>query len=87
MRTQRGTFVTDGRAAPALAAVVSAVQERTRARGSRSSPHRRTAAFYFMTDRRPALYELMLLPGLLDSRADELAGDTRACARTACASP
>ena len=24
-----------------------------------------------MTDRRPALYEVMLLPGLLDSRADE----------------
>ena len=26
---------------------------------------------YFMTDRRPALYEVNLLPGLLDSAADE----------------
>ena len=30
-----------------------------------------------MTDRRPALHELMLLPGLLDTRADEVAAIAR----------
>jgi hypothetical protein len=31
------------------------------------------AGLYFMTDRPPALYNLMFLPGLLDSKADEQA--------------
>ena len=35
------------------------------------------AGLHFMTDRPPALYDAMFLPGLLDSRADELAAIAR----------
>jgi hypothetical protein len=68
--TVRGTYVTTAAAAPAMRGTLAAIRRDSR-------PDERILAapadggVYFMADRRPALYELMLLPGLLDSRADE----------------
>ncbi len=70
VHTPRGTFVTDAAAAPALQAAVTRIDALTR-------PNERILAapldggLYFMSDRRPALYELSLLPGLLASPAEE----------------
>jgi hypothetical protein len=76
VRTPRGTFVTQSAAAGPLAAVVRTV-DRDSAPGDRLLAAPSEGGLYFMTDRRPALHELMLLPGLLDTRADELAAIAR----------
>jgi hypothetical protein len=76
VHTPRGTFVTDAVAAPALQAAVNRIDALTR-------PDEKILAgpldggLYFMSDRRPALYELSLLPGLLDSPAEEQAAIAR----------
>jgi hypothetical protein len=76
VHTPRGTFVTFASAAPALEATVHAIDQNTK-------PTDRILAapidggMYFFSDRRPASYELSLLPGLLADRAAE----TRAIAR------
>jgi hypothetical protein len=76
VHTPRGTFVTDAAAAPALQAAVNQIDTLTH-------PDQKILAgpldggLYFMSDRRPALYELSLLPGLLDSPAEEQAAISR----------
>jgi hypothetical protein len=70
VHTARGTFVTTPAAAPALSAAIKRVDAASRPdQPILAGPA--DGGLYFMTDRRPALYELMLLPGLLASRADE----------------
>jgi hypothetical protein len=71
VHTPRGTFVTFASAAPALQATVHAIDQDT-------TPTDRILAapidggMYFFSDRRPASYELSLLPGLLADRAAEV---------------
>jgi hypothetical protein len=76
VRTPRGTFVTTAAAAPALTGAVQRVDAQTRP-GAAILAGPADGGLYFMTARRPALYEVMLLPGLLDSRADEAAAVAR----------
>jgi hypothetical protein len=76
VRTPRGTFLTDATAAPALQAAVRRVDALTRP-GERILAAPLDGGLYFMSDRRPALYELSLLPGLLDSPAEEAAAIVR----------
>ena len=76
VHTPRGTFVTDAAAAPALQAAVTQIDARTRP-GERILAAPLDGGLYFMSDRRPALYELSLLPGLLDSPAEEQAAIAR----------
>ncbi|MEA2134143.1 MAG: hypothetical protein QOC68_2052 [Solirubrobacteraceae bacterium] len=76
VRTPRGAFVTQPAAAAPLSAVVRRV-DRDTAPGDRLLAAPSEGGLYFMTDRRPALNELMLLPGLLDTRADEVAAVAR----------
>lgn len=76
VHTPRGSFVTTAAAAPALEGAVA----RVRAASQPGDPILAGPAdggLYFMTDRRPALHELMLLPGLLDTRADQVAAVAR----------
>jgi hypothetical protein len=78
VHTARGTFVTTAAAAPALADAIKRVDAESRPdQPILAGPA--DGGLYFMTDRRPALHELMLLPGLLASRADEAkaVGDLR----------
>jgi hypothetical protein len=76
VHTARGTFVTSPQNAAALQAAVTRVDRLTR-------PKQRILAapldggLYFMTDRRPALRELSVLPGLIDSPAEERAAIAR----------
>ncbi len=76
VHTPRGTFVPT---APAAAAIEAAVRQID----SASRPDEPILAapadggLYFMADRPPALYEVMLLPGLIDSRGEELAAVER----------
>ena len=76
VHTPRGTFVTTAAAAPALTKAVAAVDAQTRP-GQPILAGPADGGLYFMTGRPPALHELMLLPGLLDSRADEVASIAR----------
>lgn len=76
VRTPRGSFVTTAAAAPALAGAVQRVDAQTRP-GDAILAGPADGGLYFMTARRPALYEVMLLPGLLDSRSDEAAAVAR----------
>jgi len=76
VHTPRGTFVTTAAAAPALTKAVAAVDAQTRP-GQPILAGPADGGLYFMTGRPPALHELMLLPGLLDSGADELASIAR----------
>jgi hypothetical protein len=70
VHTPRGTFVTTAAAAPAIQAAVRQIDTLT-------SPGQRILAapvdggLYFMSDRRPALRELSLLPGLIASPSEE----------------
>jgi Dolichyl-phosphate-mannose-protein mannosyltransferase len=70
VHTPRGTFVTSAAAAPALQAAVQRIDVLT-------GPNQRVLAapvdggLYFMADRRPALRELSLLPGLIATPAEE----------------
>lgn len=70
VHTPRGTFVTTAAAAPALQTTVRSIDADTHP-GDRILAAPADGGLYFMADRRPALHEVMLLPGLLDSRADE----------------
>jgi 4-amino-4-deoxy-L-arabinose transferase-like glycosyltransferase len=76
VHTPRGSFVTSAAAAGALQAAVHQID-------AQSAPSQPILAaptdggLYFMADRRPALYELTLLPGLLASPAEERAAVAR----------
>jgi 4-amino-4-deoxy-L-arabinose transferase-like glycosyltransferase len=76
VHTARGTFVTTADAGPVLQRVVDDVDRST-------TPSARILAapidggIYFFTDRRPALRELSLLPGLIASRRDQVTAVTR----------
>ncbi|HEY3829547.1 MAG TPA: hypothetical protein VGL57_10165 [Solirubrobacteraceae bacterium] len=76
IHTPRGTFVTDAAAAPALQAAVQQIDTLTRP-GEKILAAPLDGGLYFMSDRRPALYELSVLPGLLDSPAEEQAAIAR----------
>ena len=76
VHTPRGTFVTDAAAAPALQAAVNRIDTFTRP-GEQILAAPLDGGLYFMSDRRPALYELSLLPGLIDSPAEERAAIAR----------
>jgi hypothetical protein len=70
VRTPRGTFLTDAGAAQAIQQTVDRVDAATDS-GEAVLAAPSDGGLYFMTGRKPALPELMLLPGLVDSRADE----------------
>ncbi|HUN79486.1 MAG TPA: hypothetical protein VMU32_11230 [Solirubrobacteraceae bacterium] len=76
VHTARGTFYTEASAAPALQAAVDEIDARTRP-GERIVAAPLDGGLYFMSDRRPAPYELSLLPGLLDTPAEERAAIAR----------
>jgi hypothetical protein len=76
VHTPRGTFMSTAAAAPALTRAVALVDAQTRP-GQPMLAGPADGGLYFMADRPPALHELMLLPGLLDSRADEAASVAR----------
>lgn len=69
--TPRGDFVTTPAAAPALQGVVDFIDTHT-APGEPLLALPSDAGINFMTGRPPALYNVMFLPGLLDTRADEV---------------
>jgi hypothetical protein len=70
VHTPRGTFVTTSRAAPAIQGAVQAI-DATTPPGSAILAAPADGGLYFMTDRAPALHEVMLLPGLLATPASE----------------
>jgi hypothetical protein len=76
VHTPRGTFVTSAEAAPALQAAVRQIDTHT-------TPNQRVLAapvdggLYFMSNRRPPLRELSLLPGLIATPAEERAAIAR----------
>ena len=76
VRTPRGTFLTDAGAAQAIQQTVDRVDAATDS-GEAVLAAPSDGGLYFMTGRKPALPELMLLPGLVDSRADEAAAIER----------
>ena len=70
VRTARGSFVANDASAPALQRTLDLIDARTRP-GEPILALPSDGGVYFMADRPPATYEVMFLPGLLDSRADE----------------
>jgi hypothetical protein len=76
VHTPRGSFVTTPKAAPALQGTIDFIDSHT-APGEPILAVPLDSGLHFMTDRPPALYDAMFLPGLLDSRADELAAIAR----------
>jgi hypothetical protein len=76
VHTARGTVMMNAAAAPAFQRTIDDVDHRTRP-GEPILALPADAGLYFMADRRPALYDVMFLPGLLDSRADERAAIAR----------
>ena len=76
VHTPHGTFMTTAAAAPALEGAVRAIDASTNA-NERILAAPVDGGLYFMSDRRPALYELSLLPGLLASPAEEAAAVAR----------
>ncbi|MGN6257820.1 MAG: hypothetical protein ACTHN3_08745 [Solirubrobacterales bacterium] len=70
--TPRGSFATTAAAAPGLQGAIDYVDSHT-APGEPLLAVPSDAGINFMTGRRPALYNPMFLPGLLDTRADEVA--------------
>jgi hypothetical protein len=72
VHTPRGTFLTDAGAALAIQQTVDRVVTATDS-GDAVLAAPSDGGLYFMTGRSPALPELMLLPGLVDSPADEAA--------------
>lgn len=70
VQTPRGSFVTRAEAAPALQQTIDFIDSHT-APGEPILALPADAGLHFMTGRAPALYDVMFLPGLLDSRADE----------------
>jgi hypothetical protein len=69
--TPRGSFVTTPAAAPGLQGAVDFIDSHA-APGEPLLAVPSDAGINFMTGHRPALYNPMFLPGLLDNRADEL---------------
>jgi hypothetical protein len=69
--TPRGNFVTTAAAAPGLQGTIDFIGAHT-APGEPILALPSDAGLNFMSDRPPALYNVMFLPGLLDTRADEL---------------
>jgi hypothetical protein len=76
VHTPRGSFATTAASAPALTKAVAAVDAQTRP-GQPILAGPADGGLYFMANRPPALHEVMLLPGLLDSRADQAASVAR----------
>jgi hypothetical protein len=76
VRTARGTFETTAAAARAFQPTIDYLR-RTTAPGQPILAAPADAGLYFMADRPPALYDLMFLPGSLDSVADERAAIAR----------
>jgi hypothetical protein len=76
VHTARGTVMMGPEAARAFQPTIDYVREHT-APGEPILAVPADAGLYFMTDRPPALYDAMFLPGLLDSRADEQAAIAR----------
>jgi hypothetical protein len=72
VHTPRGSFVTTAAAAPGLQQTISFISTHTAA-GEPILAVPSDAGLDFMSGRPPALYNVMFLPGLLDSRADEVA--------------
>jgi hypothetical protein len=72
VHTARGSFVTTPAAASALQGAVREIDAQT-GPGERILAAPTDGGLYFMSDRRPALYELTLLPGLLATPAEERA--------------
>jgi hypothetical protein len=70
VRTARGSFVANDASAPALQRTLDLIDARTES-GEPILALPSDGGIYFMADRPPATYEVMFLPGLLDSRADE----------------
>jgi hypothetical protein len=71
IHTPRGSFVTTAAAAPGLQATIDFVDAHT-APGEPILALPSDAGLDFMTGRPPALYNAMFLPGLLDTRVDEM---------------
>ncbi len=71
VHTPRGSFVTTPAAAPALQGTIDYIDSHT-APGEPIVAIPLDSGLHFMTGRPPALYNAMFLPGLLDSRRDEL---------------
>ncbi len=76
VHTPRGTFVTTAAAAPALQAAVRRIDALSRP-GQPVLAAPVDGGLYFMADRRPALRELSLLPGLIASPVEERAAIAR----------
>ena len=76
VHTPRGTFVTSAAAGPAIEATVRRIDATSRP-GEPIFAAPADGGLYFMADRPPALYEVMLLPGLIDSRAEDAAAVAR----------
>jgi len=76
VHTARGTFVTSAQSATALQAAVTRVDALTRP-GERILAAPLDGGIYFMSDRQPALRELSVLPGLIDSPTEERAAIAR----------
>ncbi len=70
VHTARGTFMTNAQAAQALQPTLDFVRRDTRP-GEPILALPADGGLPFMSDRAPALYDVMFLPGLLDSVADE----------------
>ncbi|HMI69823.1 MAG TPA: hypothetical protein VK510_07490 [Solirubrobacteraceae bacterium] len=70
VHTARGTVMMNAQAARAFQPTVDYIERNTRP-GEPILAVPADAGLYFMTGRVPALYDVMFIPGLLDSRADE----------------
>lgn len=70
VHTPRGSFVTVASAAPALQKAVDTIDSDSRP-GSAILAAPIDGGMYFLSDRRPASYELTLLPGLLPDNASQ----------------
>jgi hypothetical protein len=71
VHTPRGSFVTTAAAAPGLQETINFITTHT-APGEKILAVPSDAGINFMSGRPPALYNVMFLPGLLDSHADEV---------------
>jgi len=76
VRTPRGTFMAEPERGRALERAITVVRARTR-QGDFVLGLPLEGGLPFLTDRRPALYDIQLLPGSLDSRKDERAAIRR----------
>jgi hypothetical protein len=70
VHSARGSFVANDASAPALQRTLDLIEARTKP-GEPIFALPSDGGVYFMADRPPATYEVMFLPGLIDSSADE----------------